>query len=294
LFASLAATVLVATVLAVAATQDPAEAAFPGKNGRIAFALFPGVGDAEIHTMRPDGSGLRPVTDNSAHDVRPAWSPDGTKLSFTRHEKIFVKYTSSGQIVRLTDNAGISSFDSAWSPDGARIAFDSNRDGDQEIYAMDSSDGSGVAKLTDNHNHDVDPVWSPDGVRIAFERDYDIWVMNADGTDQVNLTESPGSSEYQPNWSSDSTKIVFSKWGGELATTDIWVMNTDGSGLLNLTNTPASGEVYPVWSPNGRKMAFTEHDDIWVMNTDGTNRNNLTNTPDASEYVGDWQPLAAP
>jgi hypothetical protein len=55
----------VATVLVVA-TQNAAEAAFPGKNGRIAFALFPEVGDAEIHTMRPDGSGLRPVTNNSA------------------------------------------------------------------------------------------------------------------------------------------------------------------------------------------------------------------------------------
>ena len=289
LFASLAATVLVATVLAVAATQDPAEAAFPGKNGRIAFALFPGVGDAEIHTMRPDGSGPRPVTDNSAHDVRPAWSPDGTKLSFTRHEKIFVKDTRSGRVVRLTDNTGISSFNSAWSPSGARIAFDSARDGDQEIYAMDSSDGGRVEKLTDNRNHDVNPAWSPDGTRVAFERDYDIWVMDPDGTGQKNLTSTASSaSEYEPDWSPDGTRIAFTRDG------DIWVMDADGTDQKNLTETPALGEDYPAWSPNGRKLAFSEHDDVWVMDADGTDRTNRTNTPRVAEYVGDWQPIPAP
>ena len=266
-----------------------AEAAFPGKNGRIAFALFPEVGDAEIHTMRPDGSGPRPVTDNSAHDVRPAWSPDGTKLSFTRHEKIFVKDMGSGRVVRLTDNVGMSSFNSAWSPSGARIAFDSSRDGDQEIYAMDSSDGSGVKKLTENGNHDVNPTWSPDGTRIAFERDYDIWVMNADGTGQKNLTDTTDSaSEYEPDWSPDGAKIAFTRDG------DIWVMDPDGTGQKNLTNTPALGEEYPAWSPNGRKVAFTEHDDIWVMDADGTNPTNRTNTPKVTEYVGDWQPVPTP
>jgi TolB protein len=289
LLASLAAIMFVATVLAVAATQKPAEATFPGKNGRMAFALFPEGGDAEIHTMRPDGSGLRPVTSNSTHDVRPAWSPDGTKLSFTRHEQILVKDMRSGRVVRLTDDAGISSFGSAWSPDSARLAFDSNRDGDQEIYAMDSSDGGGVKKLTDNQNHDVNPAWSPDGTRIAFERDYDIWVMNADGTGQKNLTNTADSaSEYEPNLSPDGTKIAFTRDG------DIWVMGSGGTNQKNLTNTTSLGEDYPAWSPNGRKLAFTEHDDIWVMDADGTNRTNRTNTPRVTEYVGDWQPIPTP
>jgi Tol biopolymer transport system component len=125
----------------------------------------------------------------------------------------------SGRVVRLTDNTGISSFNSAWSPDGARIVFDSYRDGDQEIYTIDSSDGSGVKKLTDNRNHDVNPTWSPDGTRIAFERDYDIWVMNADGTGQKNLTNTTGSaSEYEPDWSPDGVKIAFEKWGANYPT----------------------------------------------------------------------------
>ena len=79
-----------------------------------------------------------------------------------------MKDTRSGQVVRLTDNTGISSFASAWSPDGTRLAFDSNRDGDQEIYTMNSLDGSRLTKLTDNQNHDGEPTWSPDGTKIAF------------------------------------------------------------------------------------------------------------------------------
>jgi hypothetical protein len=113
-----AAAVVACVAAFMAASTEEAKASFPGKNGRIAFTLFPEVGDAEIYKMRPDGSGPKQVTFNSTDDVRPAWSPDGTRISFTRVEKIFVKDTRSGQVVRLTDNTGISSFDSAWSPDG--------------------------------------------------------------------------------------------------------------------------------------------------------------------------------
>jgi tol-pal system beta propeller repeat protein TolB len=293
LLASLAATTLVAIGLAAVATQKPAEATFPGKNGWIALTLFPGVGDAEIYKMFPDGSGLKQVTNNSTHDVRPAWSPDGTRISFSRFDKVFVKDLRSGQVVRLTDNAGIPSFASAWSPDGTRLAFDSYRDGDNDIYTMNSSDGSEVMKLTDNQNHDVNPTWSPDGTKIVFERDYDIWIMDADGTDQKNLTNTTVASEYEPDWSPDGTRIAFEKWGSaDLGNqTDIIAIKPDGSGLTNLTKTPGVSEDYPAWSPNGRKLAFTEHGDIWVMNADGTNRNNLTNTPRVTEYVGDWQAM---
>jgi Tol biopolymer transport system component len=290
---------LTAACLAVLLTSErSAEAAFAGKNGRIAFTLFPEEypesGDSEIYKMLPDGSGLKQVTFNSTNDVRPAWSPDGTKIAFSRFEKIFVKDTTNGQVLRLSDIAGISGFDSAWSPDGTRLAFDSYRDGDTEIYTMNSSDGSGVETLTDNQNHDVGPTWSPDGTKIAFNRDYDIWVMNADGTNQKNLTNTTGASEYEPNWSPDGTKIVFEKWGGELAATDLFVINADGSGLVNLTKTPTLSEDFPVWAPNGRELAFTEQNDIWVMNADGTNRNNLTNTPNVTEFMGDWQRIATP
>jgi tol-pal system beta propeller repeat protein TolB len=277
--------VLVAGAVLVG-VDEQAQAAFPGKNGRIAFTRFPEIGDAEIYKMFPDGSAQKQVTYNSTNDVRPAWSPDGTKIAYERSNRIFVKDTRNGEALRLSADYGNGP---AWSPDGTRIAFASERDGDQEIYTMNSSDGSGGRKLTNNHNHDVHPSWSPDGTKIAFERDYDIWVMKADGTDQNNLTNSPNMSEYEPDWSPDGAKIAFTN--GEAS--DIFVINANGGGQVNLTKTPGISDDEPAWSPNGRKIVFTSDGDLWVMEADGTNRRNFTNTPEASEFVPDWQPVTA-
>jgi Tol biopolymer transport system component len=277
--------VLVAGAVLVG-VDEQAQAAFPGKNGRIAFTRFPEIGDAEIYKMFPDGSAQKQVTYNSTNDVRPAWSPDGTKIAYERSNRIFVKDTRNGEALRLSADYGNGP---AWSPDGTRIAFASERDGDQEIYTMNSSDGSGGRKLTNNHNHDVHPSWSPDGTKIAFERDYDIWVMKADGTDQNNLTNSPNMSEYEPDWSPDGAKIAFTN--GEAS--DIFVINANGGGQVNLTKTPGISDDEPAWSPNGRKIVFTSDGDLWIMEADGTNRRNFTNTPEASEFVPDWQPVTA-
>ena len=72
-------------------------------------------------------------------------------------------------------------FAPAWSPDGRRIAFASGRDGNFEIYVI-NADGSRQRRLTRNTGRDVGPVWSPDGRRIAFESNWQVYVMNADGS----------------------------------------------------------------------------------------------------------------
>ncbi len=97
------------------------------------------------------------------------------------------------------------SFDSApaWSPDGRKIAFESNMDGDLEIYVLDA-DGSNVQQITHNMHWDEGPAWSPDGTKLAFssgaaDRALDIWTMNVDGTDQRQLTTFPGRDE-SPDW----------------------------------------------------------------------------------------------
>jgi TolB protein len=287
------AALLAAVLVALGGTEKPAEAAFPGKNGRIAF-VSDRDGDWEIYTKAPHNPLLEQVTHNSIIDLRPAWSPDGTKIAFERNNNIFVKDTSNGQQVRLTEDSLANG--PAWSADGTKIAFASFRDGDQEIYTMNSSDGSELRKLTDNQNHDVHPTWSPDGTKIVFERDYDIWIMDADGTDQKNLTGSPSLSEYEPDWSPDGTQIAFEKWGGDLGfQTDIISIKADGSGLVNLTNTPDVSEDFPAWSPNGRKIAYSvSFGDLWMMNADGSRQVNLTKTPEISDFGPDWQPAPVP
>ncbi len=89
------------------------------------------------------------------------------------------------EVRQLTDNDDWDWFP-AWSPDGTRIAFESDRDGDDEIFVM-KADGTQVRQLTDNDDRDSGPAWSPDGKHIAFVSNRygnsEIFVMNADGTD---------------------------------------------------------------------------------------------------------------
>ncbi len=90
----------------------------------------------------------------------------------------------------------------SWSPDGKQIAFETNRDGNWEIYLM-NVDGSGLVNISNHESRDQWPSWSPDGSRIAFQsyRDgnWEIYVMNADGTEQQRLTHNEVK-DVEPAW----------------------------------------------------------------------------------------------
>ena len=154
---------------------NPANAAFPGANGKIVFVSTRD-GNDEIYSMTPAGASQTRLTNNAAIDTLPAWSPDGTRIAFnsTRDsippfivsDEIYVMNADGTNQTRLTNN-GAGNLAPAWSPDGSRIAFQSNRDGNNEIYVM-NADGTNPVNLTNNAATDVQPTWSPDGSRIAF------------------------------------------------------------------------------------------------------------------------------
>lgn len=186
-----------------------------------------------------------------------------------------------------------------------KIVFATKRDLGWEIYRM-NADGTNQVNLTNTKKSidDYDPCWSADGKKIAFysNRDfntdgswnYEIYVMNADGTGQKNLSNNKAVDAY-PSWSPDGKKVAFTS-DRTSGNWDIWVMNADGTSPTRLT-THAAKDFKPVWSPDGKKIAFLserEHGvpEVFVMNADGTSQKQLTDDRVEKDHP-EWSPDSA-
>jgi uncharacterized repeat protein (TIGR01451 family) len=286
--------ILTSALAVTLASSGPAGAAYPGSNGKIAFAGY-SAGDYNIWVMNSDGSNRTYLTSSTDWETDPAFSPDGSKIAYTRGETtgandIWVMNANGAGQTNLTPGNGQDD-NAAWSPDGSKIAYESHRSGNWEVWVM-NADGSGQTNLTQHPGEDGEPSWSPDGSKIAFstyrDSNNEIYVMNADGSGQTNLTQNPAI-EFGPDWSPDGSKIAY----GTGHPHQIHVMNADGSGQTNLSQNSYTDQG-PSWSPDGSKIAFTSWRDgngeIYVMNADGSAQNNLTQLVD--EDAGpSWQTL---
>jgi Tol biopolymer transport system component len=175
----------IAAAAAVVVTGVLAAAGSAGTNGigggNFVFSgIDPADGTSDIYVMKTDGSGKANLTHDQAirKDQAPSWSPDGSKIVFSRHSSaggssiMLVNADGTG----LKNLTGIATTDAEnvgprWSADGSRVVFASNRDGNFDLYWLKPGNPQAVRRTkTAAPVQNLDPAWSPSGKAIVFSR----------------------------------------------------------------------------------------------------------------------------
>jgi TolB protein len=253
-------------------------------------------GNLDIYVASADGSNPRRITDDPEDDLGPAWSPDGTRIAFTRgledDPNIFVMNADGSGLVQLTDDPADDT-DPAWSPDGTSIAFVSTRARSTDLFLMDA-DGSRQRQLTAGTASEFDPAWSADGTELFFSRDEsdgvessDIWVMEVRSGDVRKVIGQAS----QPAPSPEGSRLAFvSNRDGNA---EIYVMDLPEGEPVRLTDS-TEDKSRPSWSPDGTQIAFSAGDEknreVFVIDADGSNLHRLTDDP-ANDVTPEWNPV---
>ncbi|MFQ6100359.1 MAG: TolB family protein [Anaerolineae bacterium] len=237
---------------------------------------------------RSDGATRLTTPPSDASDQNPAFSPNGTRLLFTRFENgynvgpaglFLLDLSTPSVITRLTpveDQDNVNLPGAAWSGVNDRIVFASDRAEADDLW-LAAPDGSDFRRITTHPGPPcyIEPSWSPDGQWIVFEasqpgigedgRSGQIWKVRLDGSGLTQLTGSSspqaggiegGHDDRQPNWSPAGDRILFQR---HVPGDDDWNLYTiapDGSDLHQVTTAPSS-DTDASWSPDGSRIVYS-------------------------------------
>lgn len=285
---------------------ENAEAYFSGDNSKLCFqSTRDSLKCDQIFSMNIDGknvkmlsnglgrttcSFLNPVTGGLIYAStyledsscpQPPSMAQGYVWAVYKGFDIFSKMPGDTNLIRLTSTDGYDA-EAVFSPDGKKIAFTSVRDGDLEIYIM-NSDGSDVKRITDHPGYDGGAFFSPDGSKLVFRaqlfqteqqlEEYrkllkdglvrpsalELFTINIDGSDRFQITNN-GKANFAPFYHPSGKKIIFSSnmddpQGREF---DIYMVDIDGKNIEQITYSPGF-DGFPMFSYDGKKLVFASN-----------------------------------
>ncbi len=277
----------------------PTATALGGGSGQIGFVSNRD-GNPQIYYMDMDGRNLHQVTDVPDGACQPSWSPDGLQVVFISPcIKELDIYPGSSLYIINVDGTGLEKipsepggdYDPAWSPDGIHIAFTSVRgDGREKVFNLNLNNKT-VSVLADVGGINKQPTWSPDGRQIAFvttrSGPYQIWIMNADGSDPRLFSRSGENNNLYPNWSPDGRALLFTQiranWHGfpGLYHSAVDAEDTHGLKVSPNESMPMRDGAYSI---DGQWIAFEtwqtgQNHEIYMMTTSGTQIQPLVENP---------------
>jgi Tol biopolymer transport system component len=251
---------------------------------RVLLATTRNENDADLFTMRSDGSEVRRVTADDVFELDPALAPNGTRIVFTAptpsaipQSGLFAIGTSGkGREALTAPPLGSEDLYPSWSRDGGRVAFvrslDPSGPSAAELWTI-RADGTDARRLLVSDHELIGTAWSPDGTRIAFGRFEPrpaVWIVGSDGRNARELTAAGGISA--PAWSPNGSRLAFVAAG----TTTLEVLDV-ASGSVSAAATDAAWGSKPAWSPDGSRLAFLGvDDDVHSVASTGGDETDLT------------------
>lgn len=267
--------------------------------GRLIFTCTRGDYN-QLCMINADGTGYVQLTKLESHSYYPVFSPLGGSVVYASNQNggvfdLFLFVFDGERLLRLTQQIG-NVISPSFSPDGAKILF-ANRaaEGPTSLWTIDNT-GKNPDLLYAGPNTIVAADWSPVGNRIAFAMAvaqpdaYEIFIMDADGTNVRQLTRGLPGIGGSLDWSPDGKQLLI--YAGAPGDKNIFLVNVDEETAAQITN--GGNNAACSFSPDGQWIAFNslrnnDQADIFIMRPDGSDVRQVTTNPEP-----DWQPQWEP